>query len=187
MLLKLPKSPLFLVLCLQIFSASGFRENLEQRARVVRQSNDNLLLEAARDQNVTLRLMGESATVNINGVDMLSLLRRRQKIIIDRQAAARREPLSTELVKDQFRDVERLMKRIQRRVFNTMNSTRRNGLNRILRRQLQKVERVTGILRTVTVNLVRNECDSSPCQNGGSCHDAYQAFQCECTAGWQVS
>nr|XP_036671656.1 cubilin homolog [Drosophila suzukii] len=185
MLLKLPKSPLFLVLCLQIFSASGFRDNLEQRARVVRQSNDNLLLEAARDQNVTLRLMGESATVNINGVDMLSLLRRRQKIITDRQAAARREPLSTELVKDQFRDVERMMKRIQRRVFNTMNSTRRNGLNRILRRQLQKVERVTGILRTVTANLVRNECDSSPCQNGGTCHDAYQAFQCECTAGWQ--
>ncbi|XP_017081199.1 cubilin homolog [Drosophila eugracilis] len=176
----------FLVLCLQVFSSKGSRDNLEHRAQLVRQSNDNLLLAAGRDQNVTLRLMGESATVTINDLDMMTVLRRRKKIIADRQAAAQREPLSMEVVKDQFRDVERMMTRIQRRVLNGRNSTRRNGLDvRILRRQLQRVERVTGILLTLSANLAKNECKSSPCQNGGYCHDAYKGFQCECTAGWQ--
>ncbi|XP_017111903.1 cubilin homolog [Drosophila elegans] len=186
MLLKLLELPFVLVLCLQIVSVKGSQYNVEQRAQLVRQSNDNLLIEAAKDQNVTFRLMGESATVTINDVDMMTLLRRRQRIIADRQAAARREPLSMDVVKDQFRDVDRKMKRIQRRVFNANNSTRRSGLNqRILRRQLQRVERVSGILRTLLSNLEKNECKSMPCQNGGTCHDAYKAFQCECTSGWQ--
>ncbi|KAH8357601.1 hypothetical protein KR200_003594 [Drosophila serrata] len=184
--LKLPSCAV-LVLCLQILSVKGSQNDDEKyRAHLGKESNDNLFLTAERDHNVTLRLMGEAATVMVNDVDMLTLLRRRQRIVADRQAAAKREPLSLDIVKDQFRDVKRKFTKIERRVSNARNSTRRSGLNqRLLRRQLQRVERVSGILRTIAANLARDECQSSPCQNGGICHDAYNGFQCECTAAWQ--
>lgn len=187
MLIKSLKCSFLLVFCLQFPPSNTSRDNLEKRAHLVRQSNDNLLLEPAWDRNVSLRLMGESATVTINDVDMMTVLRRRQRIIADRQAA-RREPLKVDAVRDMFHDVELKMTRIQRRIFSARNSTKRSGLNqRILRRQLQRVERVKGILQTLAGNLARNECLSNPCKNGGTCHDAYKGFQCECPAGWQVS
>ncbi|KAH8239867.1 hypothetical protein KR032_008825 [Drosophila birchii] len=184
--LKLPICAV-LVLCLQILSAKGSPNDIKKdRANLGTQLNGNLLLEAERDHNVTLRLMGEASTVMINDVDMLTLLRRRQRIIADRQVAARREPLSMDVAKDQFRDVRRKLTKIERRVFNSRNSTRRNGLNqRRLRSQLQRVERVSAIVRTIAANLAKDECLSSPCQNGGICHDAYNGYQCECTAAWQ--
>ncbi|XP_002030177.2 cubilin homolog [Drosophila sechellia] len=185
MQIKSLKCSFLLVFCLQFPPSDASRDNLEKRAHLVRQSNDNLLLEPAWDRNVSLRLMGESATVTINDVDMMTVLRRRQRIIADRQAA-RREPLQVEAVRDMFQDVERKMTRIQRRIFSARNSTKRSGLNqRILRWQLQRVERVRGILQTLEGNLARNECLSDPCKNGGTCHDAYKGFQCECPAGWQ--
>ncbi|KAH8296515.1 hypothetical protein KR054_007352 [Drosophila jambulina] len=176
-----------LVLCFLILSAKGSPDdNEESRAHFFKDSKNNLFLAAERDRNVTLRLMGEAATVMINDVDMLTLLRRRQRIVADRQAAATREPLSLDVVKDQFRDVKRRFSKIERRVSNARNSTRRSGLNQsLLRRQLQRVERVSGILRTIAANLAKDECQSSPCKNGGICHDAYNGFQCECTAAWQ--
>ncbi|XP_039485939.1 cubilin homolog [Drosophila santomea] len=185
MLSRSLKCSFLLVLCLQFRSANSSRDNLEPRAHLVRQWNDNLLLEPAWDRNVTLRLMGEAATVTINDVDIMTVLRRRQRIIADRQAA-RREPILLETVKDMFQDTERKMTRLQRRVFNARNTTRRSGLNqRLLRRQLQRVERVRGILQTLSGNLNRNECLSNPCKHGGTCHDAYKAFQCDCPAGWE--
>ncbi|KMY99076.1 cubilin homolog isoform X1 [Drosophila simulans] len=185
MQIKSLKCSFLLVFCLHFPPSDASRDNLEKRAHLVRQSNDNLLLEPAWDRNVSLRLMGESATVTINDVDMMTVLRRRQRIIADRQAA-RREPLQVDAVRDMFQDVERKMTRIQRRIFSARNSTKRSGLNqRILRRQLQRVERVRGILQTLAGNLARNECSSDPCKNGGTCHDAYKGFQCECPAGWQ--
>ena len=30
-----------------------------------------------------------------------------------------------------------------------------------------------------------NECESNPCQNGGSCLDLEGGFSCLCDAGWQ--
>ncbi|EDV51468.2 cubilin homolog [Drosophila erecta] len=187
MLIRSLKCTFLLVLCLQFHPSNSAGDNLEQRAHLVRQWNDNLLLEPAWDRNVTLRLMGESATVTINDVDIMSMLRRRQRIITDRQAA-QREPILVETVKDMFQDVERKMTRLQRRVFNARNNTGRSGLNqRLLRRHLQRVERVRGILWTLAGNLARNECVSNPCKNGGTCHDAYKGFQCECPAAWEGS
>lgn len=89
MLIKSLKCSFLLVFCLQFPPSNTSRDNLEKRAHLVRQSNDNLLLEPAWDRNVSLRLMGESATLTINDVDMMTVLRRRQRIIADRQAARR--------------------------------------------------------------------------------------------------
>lgn len=185
---KYSSLPIVLFLCLQILSIKGSHNDLEQRAKISRNSDENLVIEAGRDQNITLRLMGDTSSLMINDVNMGALLRRRQSILAGREAVARREPLSVDAVKDQFRDVERKMTRVQHRVFNSRNTTRRSSFSqRNLRRQLQRVERLRATLLTLTTNLAKDECEGSPCKNGGSCYDAYLAFQCVCAAGWQVS
>lgn len=30
-----------------------------------------------------------------------------------------------------------------------------------------------------------DECDSDPCQNGGTCNDLVNAFSCDCPAGYE--
>ncbi|KAH8286857.1 hypothetical protein KR018_002895 [Drosophila ironensis] len=178
--------PIVFILCLQILSIKGSRENIVQRPQLRREPNNTLVIEAGRDHNVTFRLMGEASTVMVNDVDLITLMRQRQRILADRKAAERREPLSVDVVKNRFREVDRKMTRLQNRLTNARNTTRRSALNqRILRRQLQRVERVNGIVLTLTSNLAKDECKSSPCKNGGTCYDAYKAFQCVCAAGWQ--
>ncbi|XP_017135474.1 cubilin homolog isoform X2 [Drosophila miranda] len=175
-----------LVLCVFLLELEASSDERAERAVITRQQNGNLLLEAAPDQNVTFRLMGEQATVMINDVDILTLLRRRLQVVTARQVAARREPLSLDVQKDQFRVVQRSLTRLEKRFFNMRNNTRRGGLNqRVLRRQLQRVERVSTTLARILVFLAKDECLSSPCQNGGTCYDEYRAFQCDCAAGWQ--
>jgi len=34
--------------------------------------------------------------------------------------------------------------------------------------------------------LRENECQSNPCQNGGTCEDLYNAYQCHCPSNWEV-
>ncbi|XP_022226345.2 cubilin homolog [Drosophila obscura] len=175
-----------LVLCVFFLELEASSDEREERAVITRQENGNLLLKAAPDQNVTFRLMGEAATVMVNDVDVLPLLQRRLQVVTARQVAARREPLSVDVQKDQFRVVQRSLTRLEKRFFNMRNNTRRSGLNqRVLRRQLQRIERVSTTLARIQVFLAKDECQSSPCQNGGTCYDEYKAFQCDCAAGWQ--
>ncbi|XP_017095248.2 cubilin homolog [Drosophila bipectinata] len=186
MLHKYLSLPIVLFLCLQIVSIKGSHDDLEQRARISRKTNENLVIEAARDQNITLRLMGDASSLMINDVNMVAVLRRRKSILASRQAVARREPLSVDVVRDQFRDVERKMTRVQNRVFNSRNTTLRSSYSqRNLRRQLRRVERLRSTLLTLVYNLAQDECQGSPCKNGGTCYDAYKAFQCVCASGWQ--
>lgn len=41
-------------------------------------------------------------------------------------------------------------------------------------------------LRAMQTLLRENECQSNPCQNGGTCEDLYDAYQCHCTSNWEV-
>lgn len=147
-----------------------------------------LLFEAATDQNITFRLMGEAATLLLNDVDVVSLLQGRQRAAAAQSAATRREPLSLDALKEQFRSVQRDLLRLARWLGNMQNGTRRYGpTQRVLRRDLQRVQVIANTLTSLETNLAKDECLSTPCKNGGTCYDAYNAFYCVCAAGWQVS
>ncbi|KAH8405045.1 hypothetical protein KR222_005560 [Zaprionus bogoriensis] len=154
--------------------------------------NDGTLsFEAAFDQNITFRLMGDASALLLNDFDLVSLLRRRRRALAAATApttVARREPLSLDALKEQFRGVQRDMARLARWLGIMHNGTRRNGLNqRVLRRSMQRVQVMSTILSTMELNLRRDDCRSSPCKNGGTCFDAYMGFHCSCAAGWQGS
>ncbi|XP_060651506.1 cubilin homolog [Drosophila nasuta] len=145
-----------------------------------------LLIEAAQDRNITLRLMGDAASLLLNEVDIVALLQRRRRAATAQSTATHREPLSLDALKEEFRGVQRDLNRLVRWLSNMHNGTRRSGLSqRVLRRTLQRVQLVGNTLTTLESNLRLNECASNPCKNGGTCHDAYKSFQCICPKNWQ--
>lgn len=40
-------------------------------------------------------------------------------------------------------------------------------------------------IRSIMVSLSRNDCDSRPCLNGGTCQNLYKSFACTCLPGWE--
>lgn len=50
--------------------------------------------------------------------------------------------------------------------------------------KLRALERT---VRTILLRLRTDECSSDPCQNGGTCIDRYQGFQCLCPTEWEAS
>lgn len=147
----------------------------------------SLIFEAASDQNITFRLMGDAATLLLNEVDLTSLLQRRRRVIAAQTVAVAREPISLDALKEQFRGVQRDISRVDRWLGNMLNRTRRNGFNQQgLRRYKQRTETVRHSVSLLLYAMRRDECRSNPCKNGGTCYDAYKSFHCSCASGWQV-
>lgn len=42
-------------------------------------------------------------------------------------------------------------------------------------------------MRSMEKKLKENECSSNPCQNGGTCQDLYEGYQCHCPSNWEVN
>lgn len=53
-----------------------------------------------------------------------------------------------------------------------------------IRRRLNILQR---LVRNMMTSLTTNECDSTPCENGGTCQDLYKDFSCICPTGWEGS
>lgn len=49
-----------------------------------------------------------------------------------------------------------------------------------------KLKALEDTLRAMQTLLLENECQSNPCQNGGTCEDLYDAYQCHCPSNWEV-
>lgn len=75
--------------------------------------------------------------------------------------------------------------------FNVSNQTSYTELPVAITTRLQRFNRrITNLaraVRTMKLLLIKNECASNPCQNGGSCLDIYNGFICQCPNGWEVS
>lgn len=74
--------------------------------------------------------------------------------------------------------------------YNLTNQTSYTELPVAITTRLQRFNRritsLERIVRTMKLLLIKNECASNPCQNGGSCLDIYNGFICQCTNGWEV-
>lgn len=52
------------------------------------------------------------------------------------------------------------------------------------RRIFSQLRSLTRKAQALTRDMQRNECQSNPCRNGGSCYDRFNGFHCNCPNGW---
>ncbi|KAF4524800.1 hypothetical protein B566_EDAN010175 [Ephemera danica] len=65
------------------------------------------------------------------------------------------------------------------------NTTSNNPFLRTLISLQRKLRGVDRKVRRLGMTLIRNECNSNPCQNGGTCEDSYNSFRCRCPPNWE--
>ena len=49
------------------------------------------------------------------------------------------------------------------------------------------MRRIEEKVKSIESKLKINECNSNPCQNGGTCQDLYEGYQCHCPLNWEVN
>lgn len=67
------------------------------------------------------------------------------------------------------------------RLENRTRSALGGGVPRNMFRRLSLLE---GKVDEIVTKLTEDNCESMPCQNGGSCMDIYDGFVCKCTDSW---
>lgn len=53
-----------------------------------------------------------------------------------------------------------------------------------MRNMLRRITTLEGRVDEIVTKLTEDNCESGPCQNGGSCIDLYDGFTCRCTDNW---
>lgn len=52
-----------------------------------------------------------------------------------------------------------------------------------MRRRINVIQkRLSALMQSLNLN----ECNSNPCQHGGTCQDLYNAYNCLCPPNWEV-
>ncbi|XP_024214976.1 cubilin [Halyomorpha halys] len=69
------------------------------------------------------------------------------------------------------------------------NSTISQGGNTVDSRNIRLLTRRVNVIaravRALRLLLLKDECDSGPCQNGGTCQDLFNGFHCRCPSQWE--
>lgn len=53
-----------------------------------------------------------------------------------------------------------------------------------MRNLFRRITVLEGRVDEIFIKLTEDNCESGPCQNGGSCIDLYDGFACRCTDNW---
>ncbi|XP_012062648.1 PREDICTED: cubilin [Atta cephalotes] len=172
--------------------------------RPVLESRDgHLIISSAKDRNITLKMIGDGY-MNVNEINLLHVASAAQNAtrIIDRWRMGYLAEMENSL--HQLTTIVTGTTGLQRRVallersidmnntirtgnrsripnFNSLALTRSSSIRRINVR----LKALEDSLRAMQTLLRENECQSNPCQNGGTCEDLYDAYQCHCPSNWE--
>ncbi|XP_055377129.1 cubilin homolog [Condylostylus longicornis] len=140
--------------------------------------NGNLILESARDKNITLRVVG-NGRILINNVDIST-----NKIV--------KPPVNTlDFNNNQqnswnFNDEDEIKKVLNTFALNITKLSNITTQQKLQLRRLQtRVSRINRDFLNLINNLKANKCVDGPCKNGGTCIPIYNSFLCQCSAAWQ--
>uniref|UniRef100_A0A1A9WD06 Cubilin n=1 Tax=Glossina brevipalpis TaxID=37001 RepID=A0A1A9WD06_9MUSC len=189
MSLRLKLEKLFLnlptfLLCATIAFISISKAEYPKQPKIL-VNDGTLLLEAARDCNITLRL-SRDALLYVNNIDVMEKIRHRYTSSSLDTESKDFDIVTTEQIKQNMLLLNDDLRSFAASLLSVQNNTRLLLQSRVLRRYLGRLRRLNGRLVAIERELLNNECTQipEPCKNGGTCYDGYKDFYCECTEGW---
>lgn len=148
--------------------------------------NGNLIIESAVDRNISFRLVGQSS-LTINDVNINRLFQNGTDLTDSFSIGLRLNELDTNIVnmRRRFNGNRGILNRLAR----LENRTRAAmggpvPLNERMRNIFRRLSLLEGKVEEIVTKLSEDNCDSNPCQNGGSCFDMYDGFMCRCPDAW---
>ncbi|KAJ6643397.1 Cubilin like [Pseudolycoriella hygida] len=147
-------------------------------------SDGNLIVESAKDRNITFRLQGKGC-LNVNEVNIFKIIEEAS----DCKCSSGNVFDRVRTVEESIVDLRARGHSFRRLLTSIENSTRRdstpfslNGRFRVIQRRLARLElQMTRILSTIE----EDNCLTNPCLNGGTCVDMYDDFDCKCLPNWE--
>ncbi|XP_058802311.1 cubilin [Phymastichus coffea] len=167
--------------------------------------NGNLYLTSGRDKNITLKTLGEGH-INVNDINLLHTVwaasnasqlieRWKNGILDDVESTLQRLTRIVEGPGGLLRKVNALSKSEPRHSNDSIPIAPESDPISVSPGTYFPYDSLTGIMlqlrrlenkvRTITTKLRINECNSDPCQNGGTCIDLYDSFSCHCPPEWE--
>ncbi|XP_068906568.1 cubilin-like isoform X2 [Tenebrio molitor] len=153
--------------------------------RIIAQDG-NLIFYAAEHKNISLQTQGRGG-IHVNGID----LHQAAKTANSAFEAMKKYQISFESSFKRLSEVEQLLDhqsfpKISNKA-NTSSEIPVNSLSvvRSVRRLNRRVTALQRTVRSLTLLLNIDECNSNPCKNGGSCQDLFGDFLCHCPSEWE--
>lgn len=150
----------------------------------------SLILEAANDHNITIRLsLGSS--ILVNDVDIMDKIRQRYPSdnLDGKDGGSKPFDIpTTQQVGDEIHKLQYDIARLSQRLYSLQNRTSSTQQLGAIRRYMGRMRRLNGLLTVLEQNIANDECAElrNPCKNGGICYDVYKGYHCECSEGWKV-
>ncbi|XP_053675116.1 cubilin homolog [Anopheles nili] len=147
----------------------------------------HVIFESAQDKNITFHMKG-NGHLNVGTISLSTL----SKILIDGRPSSDTQGYLTggsvhdqiQLLSTYIRGPFGLIKRVEtlEQESSARNSTQMPPRIGALARRVRSVEtRLATLMTTLQTKL----CVSGPCQNGGTCINLYDSFQCLCPSNWE--
>ncbi|XP_073838450.1 cubilin homolog [Musca autumnalis] len=149
--------------------------------------NGGLILQAAQNQNVSLRLTGISSLL-CNDIDILEKIRQRfANNPLDGEASTKMNSLSIGSLANEIQTLQEDISGLWRRFTYFQNTTHSSLQMRGSRQYLRRLHRLMLRLSLLEENILKDECleANGACKNGGTCYDLYKGYHCECPEGWK--
>ncbi|CAD1477837.1 unnamed protein product, partial [Heterotrigona itama] len=151
---------------------------------VLESRDGNLFISAAKDKNITLKILGKGY-LNVNEINLLHVANSAESAtrLIERWKTGYLAEVESNLQRlmQLVEGPEGLEKKIAAlRGFGEGNSTLQPDIS-----STNQVRRVEEKVKSIESKLRINECSSNPCQNGGTCQDLYEGYQCHCPLNWE--
>uniref|UniRef100_A0A2H8TEF1 Cubilin n=1 Tax=Melanaphis sacchari TaxID=742174 RepID=A0A2H8TEF1_9HEMI len=188
---KYSKWSLFILLLMLFKNVNGLYSNQPR----FRSENGHLYIESATNHNISLSTKGQGY-INVNNENLLQVIGlAKEAWDVVESFRLNDLPIFSDTIKnvipmiDGPKGLSSRVTALEMQILNTTSvtlpSNKRKGetLNgaRLSIRLTNLEKKVTNLINLLSIS----ECLSNPCQNGGTCMDFYNGFQCDCPKNWQ--
>jgi cubilin len=150
-------------------------QNYDERPKITT-LNGHLILEAAKDKSIHLRINGPKSGIFVQDINLLHL-----SISNSDEQQQPGDSFEKYLI-----GPNGFLKRLERLESQRTSPTASVIQNiTLLMRRVNRLSNRISILQTQISSRLRDECQSAPCQNGGTCLNLQDGHHCLCPSNWE--